>query len=83
MEPISNIELAKSVLLALWPLWFALAALAVVRLASHLGFCAPDEYEDPAPCGCSFGKCCGFCPCCEPERLERERRYHEDNGWGR
>lgn len=73
MEPISNIELAKSVLLSLWPLWFVLAALAVVWLASHLGFCAPDEYEDPAP---------------QPRpnsqwMTEEERRYHEGNGWGR
>lgn len=84
MEPISNVDLAQHIALALWPVWVVLAALSVVRLASHFGYCAPDEYEDPAPCGCSFGKCCGFCEgCCLEQRLERERKYHGDDSVGR
>lgn len=82
MEPMSNIDLVQSIALALWPVWAVLAALLVVKLASRFGYMAPDEYEE-VPCGCSFGNCCGFCSCCQPERLERERRYHDDNGWGR
>lgn len=84
MEPMSNLDIAKSIALAAWPLWFVLLGLLAVKLASHFGYMAPDEYEDPAPCGCSFGKCCGFCPgCCLEERLERERKYHGDDSWGR
>lgn len=74
--------------LAAWPVWVVLAALGVVALASRLGYMAPDEYEDPAPCGCGFGCCCGFCSCCPPRpgstwMTDEERRYHGDDSVGR
>jgi hypothetical protein len=77
-------EIAQSFALAFWPVWVVLAALLVVWVASRLGYMAPDEYEEPVPCGCRFGQCCGFCQgCCLEDRLERERKYHEDESWGR
>lgn len=75
MEPI---EIAQSFALAAWPLWLVLLALAVVRLASRFGYMAPDEYEEVPPCGCSFGKCCGFCPgcCLEAREADEANRAH-------
>lgn len=69
MEPMTWLDLLKSIALAMWPVWAVLAALLVVWLASRFGYMAPDEYEEPAA-GPDFDS-------------ERARRYHGDDSFGR
>ena len=53
MEPMTETlswgDALASFALAFWPVWVVLLALCVVKLASRLGYMAPDEYEDPDP----------------------------------
>lgn len=55
--------------LAVWPLWLVLAALGVWWLLARYGYAPKDEFEDP--------------PKPSTPMSDRERRYHEGNGWGR
>lgn len=72
MEPnMSWWAIAQALALAAWPLWFILAALLVVRIASRLGYCAPDEYEEPPVRPHSAWM------------TDEERKYHGDDSAGR
>lgn len=95
MEP-TFLDIIRAFALALWPVWVVLVALLVVRLASRLGYCAPDEYEEPisaaeADAGNreylqSARFCCGEVeignPAC-PGCPFRADKYHGDDSWGR
>lgn len=98
MEPISNLDLLIALALALWPLWLILAAVGVALLATHSGYMAPDEYEEPPAhvCHLPWGGEPGqvwVCRCGQqwsrPGKAPsawmtpEERNYHGDDSVGR